>query len=287
MAHTFHMESESIDQRQALRDVASIRARAGDVSRGHAILQLAFTVMMASYMGVFVFTGSIEGGASAFGGTTMTLMLPPVIVASSLIAGTSERFRRRLRTTARQWAAIGFFLVMLVGLFIWGIAGSGYPWWIAFLAAAATLVIFGIRPLGVLLRARSAPGEEDSEAPAPLSAPVRVTTIALGVYFGLACAFVLLPAAAWGVNMAGLILVVIALSAQTSPWGLLHTGYAWRLPQWAGFAVATTVMFVLTVLIIATELVTAPVAIAAGAVVAGSVALSAFLPRRDRGASAA
>lgn len=115
----------------------------------------------------------------------------------------------------------------------------------------------------------------------------RARTIALGVFFGLACAFVLLPAAAWGVNMAGLILVVIALVAQSSSWGLLRTGYLWRLPQWSAFALAVAVMFALAVLIIATDIVTAPLALGAGALVAVALTLSAFFPRRGDGASPA
>lgn len=284
MSHTFHMESES---RRALDDIASIRSRTVGVSRAHAVVQLAYTFLLAAYMGVLVYTGSVEGGASVFGGVAMALMLPPVIVSSILVSGATERFGGRLRTTARQWAAIGFFLFVLVGLLIWGIVGEGYPWWMALVIAAITVVLFSIRPLGVLRRAKHASAGQETWRTVALPLPARVTTVVVGVHFGLACALVLVPVAAWLVTMAGLMYILVATVAQTSAWGLLHTGYAWRLPQWVGFAVATTVMFVLVVLIIATDIVTPPVAITAGAAVAASLILSAFLPRRAHGAPSA
>ena len=255
--------------------------------RGHALLQLVYTVLLAAYMGVFVFTGSAEGGASVFGGMTMTLVLPPIIVSSALVSGANERFRGRLRTTARQWVALGFFFAVLAVLLIWGIAGDGYPWWISLLAVAVTLLIFGSRPLGVVLRNRTV---SDGDAPVhrrSLPVPVRMTTILLGVYLALACAVVLVPTAAWFVTMFGMLAALVALSARTASWGLLRTGHDWRAPQWTAFGIAALVMFLLAVLIIATDLITPVVAFGAGALVAASLIVSAFLPGRSRGTSPA
>jgi hypothetical protein len=280
------MESENDVERNVLREIDSIRARTAATPRGHAVLQLAYTMLLAGYMAVLIYTGSTEGGASVLGGTTMALVLPPLIVSTGLISGANERFGERLRATARQWVALGFFLVVFVALLIWGIAGDGYPWWLAIVAAAATLLIFGVRPLNVLMR-HPAPPHEARSRPGPLPGAAKVTTVLLGVFFGLECSVVLVPAAASVVTIVGLLGVIVALAARSAPWGLLHTGFEWRLPQWVGFGVAAAVMFALALLSVATALVTPVVAVSAGAVVAVSVIVSAFIPRRAHGAPAA
>lgn len=281
------MESESSSEVRMLRNVDAIRARTAQMPRGHALLQFTYTVLLAAYMGVFVYTGSTEGGASVFGGMTMALVLPPIIISSGLVNGANERFRRRLRNTARQWIALGFFFAVLAVLLIWGIAGGGYPWWISLLAVAVTLLIFGARPLGIVLRTPAASVHDPQQHSRPLSVPARVTTILLGIYLASACALVLVPIATWFVTVFGLLAIIIALSAQTTSWGLLNTGYEWRLPQWAAFGVAALVMFLLAVLIIATDIVTPVVAVGAGVLVAASLIVSAFIPGRSSGASPA
>lgn len=270
-----------------LRNVDAIRARAVQMPRGHAFLQLAYTVLLAAYMGVFVYTGSTEGGASAFGGTTMALVLPVIIVSSGLVNGANERFTRRLRNTARHWISLGFFFAILAVLLVWGTVGGGYPWWISLVSVALTLVIFGVRPLGVVLRAPAVSAHDAPQRPQHLPAPVRVTTILLGVYLALACAVVLVPVGSWLVTVVGMIAVIVAASAQRASWGLLGTGYEWRLPQWTAFGVSALVMFLLPVLIIATDFVTPIVTVGAGVLVAASLIGSAFIPGRSRGASQA
>lgn len=279
------MESESSEERM-LRNVEAIRANAAPMPRGHALLQLAYTVLLAAYMGVFVYTGSTEGGASIFGGTTMALVVPPIIVSSGLVNGANERFRTRLRNTTRQWISLGFFFAVLVVLLIWGIAGGGYPWWISLIAVVVTLAIFGIRPLGIVLRAPAA--SDDVPQPTPsLPAPVRITTILLGIYLGAVCAVVFVPTAVWFLTTFGMLAVIIALTAHTTSWGLLRTGYDWRLPQWTAFGTAALVMLILPVLIIATDIVTPAVAVSAGVLIAVCLIGSAFISGRSRGASAA
>lgn len=81
--------------------------------------------------------------------------------------------------------------------------------------------------------------------------------------------------------------VLVALAAQTSAWGILHTGYEWRRPQWIAGGVAALLMFLLAVLIIATDVITPAVAVGVGVLVAASIIVSAFLPGRSRGASEA
>lgn len=282
------MESESGDEARMLRDVEAIRAQPMPMPRGHALLQLGYTMLLAVYMGVFVYTGSAEGGASAFGGTTMALVVPPIIVSSALVNGANERFAQRLRNTTRQWIALGFFFATFVGLLIWGIAGGGYPWWISLIAVAVTLGVFGARPLGIVLRAAKKPMDDDAgESRQLLPLPARVTTILLGIYLASACALVLVPIATWSLMVFGMLAIITSLSAQTASWGLLRTGHEWRRPQWVGFGVAALVMFLIAVLIIATHIVTPVVAVGAGALVAASVIGSAFIPGRGRGASEA
>lgn len=266
-----------------LRSVDTIRARAASVPRGHAVLQLAYSVMLSAYMALFVYTGSNEGGASVFGGTTMALVLPPMIVSTGLVNGAAERHGGRLRSTRRHWLAIGVFLTLLVVILVWGIAGGGYPWWLALASAVVTVVLFGARPAAVLLRG-SAIADETAAAGVPLSRGPRVVTFLMGGYFGLVCAVLLIPAAVWALTVLGMIGVIIALSAQTSSWGLMRTGWEWAPPQWFAFAVASGVMFLLAALIIGTDLVTPVVAIFAGCLAAIALIASALLPGRSHGA---
>lgn len=279
------MESES--EKQALQNVAAIRAQTARAPRGHALLQLAYSVLLSAYMGIVVFTGSMDGGASAFGGTTMTLILPPIIVSSALVNGANERFGERMRVNARYWIAFGVFALMLVLFMSWGIIGNGYPWWMALVTVAITLVLFGARPLSVILSS-SSQSQPDNASPSPaLSLPARLTTAFLGIFLGLMCAVVLVPAAAWLVLMLGLIVVLIAATARAASWGLLSTGHEWRLPQWAAFGIAAVVMFLLAVLIIVGGIVTPVLAVGAGVIVAVVLIVSVFVPGSRRGASAA
>ncbi len=266
-----------------LRSVDAIRARAASVPRGHAMLQLAYSVMLAAYMALFVYTGSNEGGASVFGGTTMALVLPPMIVSTGLVNGAAERHGGRLRTTRRHWAAIGVFLALLAVILVWGIAGGGYPWWLALVSAAVTVVLFGVRPLVVLLRR---PGTETDarDARQPLSRGPRIITLLMGLYFGTVSATLFMPTVVWVVTSIGMIGVIIVISAQTSEWGLMRSGWEWAVPQWIAFAVAATVMFLLAALIIGTDLITPVVAVVAGCLVAVVLAASALLPGRGHGA---
>lgn len=268
-----------------LDSVEQIRERSARASRGHALLQLAYAVLISAYMAVFVYTGSIEAGSSALGGTTMTLILPPLIVSSGLISGANERFGGRLIMRRRQLIAVGVFLALLIVLLFWGIAGSGYPWWIAIVAFGGTLVLFSRGPIGVLRRAPAAASEPGH--PATLSRPVRITTVVLGCYLGAATAVVMLPAAAWAITIVGMMAAIVALMAQTAQWGLLNTGFQWRRLQWASFFLAALAMFMLAVLIIATDLITPAIAVSAGVLIAVCLSVSALLPGRSRGASAA
>lgn len=277
---------ESQEQRSSLHRIEGIRASVAGRPRGHAVLQLAFALLTTAYIGVLVFTGSTEGGANAFGGTTMPLVLVPMIVSSALMSGANERFGERLRATWVDGIAAGSLVLMILGVLAWGIIAGGYPWWIAVIVSGVTLILFGMRPLRVLLRTRGAraTGTDDR---GPLSLPVRLTTAFLGVFFGLICALLFVPALAWTVTMLGLIIVLIGLAARGEPWSFLNTGYEWRLAQWTAFGIAASVMFLLAVLLLATDAVTPASAAVAGGIVIACLVVSAVLPGSSRGASAA
>lgn len=269
-----------------LRSADAIRARAASVPRGHALLQLMYSVMLAAYMALFVYTGSNEGGASVFGGTTMALVLPPMIVSTGLVNGAAERHGGRLRSTGRHWTAIGVFLALLVVILVWGIAGGGYPWWLAPVSAVVTIVLFGSRPAAVLVRGSGTPQRTTAERE-PLSPGPRTVTIVMGVYFGIVCMTLLVPSAIWAVTAIGMMAVIIALSAQTASWGLMRTGWEWAVPQWLTFAMAVAVMFLLALLVIVGDVVTPLIAVLAGGVVAAAMVASALLPGRSHVASEA
>lgn len=291
MADTCKMESE---QMQELRRVDELRAQAKRMPREHAVLQLAIAVLFAGYIGVFVFTGSAEGGLQAVGGITATLMMPPVIISSALVSGANERFGRRVLLTRADWIAVAIFILLIAAVLVWGIAADRYPatldrypWWVALALAFVALVVFSARPLAVLLRTGAQSAEREDERTAVLSLPVRLTTTFLGVFFGLVCSVVFVPALGWLVMMFGVIIVVIGLAVRNEPWGLLNVGYEWRVLQWIAFGIAASTMLLLSVLIVATDAVTPGRAVVAGSLVAASLILSALVPGRSRGASPA
>ena len=153
--------------------------------------------------------------------------------------------------------------------------------------AVVALVVFSARPLAVILRTDAPIADRAEERSVGLSLPVRLTTAFLGVFFGLVCAVVFVPALGWLVMMLGMMIVVIGLAVRNEPWGFANVGYEWRLPQWIAFGFASLVMFLLALLIAATDVVTPGIAAGAGALVAASLIVSALLPGRSRGASAA
>jgi len=278
------MESELPPEREALRSVDAIRSRKLPAPRGHAALQLAYTVFFAAYVGVVVYTASAQ--RSTFG-STMLLILPPVVISSGLLGGANERFRARRRAGVGQWISSGCFAIVLFGLLFWGLfrgpGGDGFPWWLTPIAVVSTLLIFGIPPLRVLLRSPGAGAER--RVMQPLSRPVRVTTTLIGGFLGASAATALLPSAAL-VSMVFGIFVVVSIAAVPAPWGLARAGYEWRLPQWAGFGIAALTLFALALLITATDIVSRGVAVWAGVVVAVSIMMSTFVPRRRRGTPA-
>jgi hypothetical protein len=285
---------ESGQEAQELRRIDELRAQVKRMPREHAVLQLAIAVLFAGYIGVFAFTGSAEGGVQAFGGTTATLILPPVIISSALVSGANERFGKRVLLTRADWIAVALFVIMVAAVFVWGIVADRhpdtidrYPWWVALVLAVVALVVFSARPLSVILRTDAPTADRAEERSVGLSLPVRLTTAFLGVFFGLVCAVVFVPALGWLVMMLGMMIVVIGLAVRNEPWGFLNVGYEWRLPQWIAFGFASLVMFLLALLIAATDVVTPGIAAGAGALVAASLIVSALLPGRSRGASAA
>lgn len=279
---------ESDQEVGTLDRIADLRARAERMPRAHAALQLAYAVFMAAYVGVLLELAAAESGRGGFQGTTMTLLLVPLLVSSSLIGGANERFRERLRPTRLDLIGSVVFAIMIVGTLAWAFMAGPYPWWIPLVAALITFVAFGHRPIGVMLRSSSASASDPAgDRSKRLSLPVRLTTSFLGVFFGLTCAVVFVPDLGWLVMMLGMVIVLIAMSVRNLPWGFLNVGYEWRVPQWIAFGFASLVMFLLALLIAATDVVTPGIAAGAGALVAASLIVSALLPGRSRGASAA
>lgn len=275
------MESESRMPREeaarALRVATDVRARAAGAPRGHAVLQLLYAVMMSTYMALFVYTGSGAVDTEASGGLLMMLALPVMFITVGLVDGAGERYAGRLRATGRRWMTVGVFFAMLLALVLWSIAGGGYPLWVAPVSAAVTLIIFGIRPLGILWRSSTEPRR--TVPPAALPMGTRITTLIIGVGLGAVCATVLVPPAGW-LSTSALMLFTIAALAGAGTWGLRSTGWYWGLAQWIAFGVSSAVTLVLAGFLIATDLVALPLAITAGAVVAASLVVSAFLPGR-------
>ncbi|UNK70223.1 hypothetical protein [Microbacterium sp. H1-D42] len=279
------MESDSglprADAVDAVRAVERVRARVAQEPRGDAVLQLLYSVMFAAYVGIFVYTGSIDGGRAVLGGNTMAMVLPPMIISSALISGAGERHRRRSRILGGQWWAIGVFAAALLAVLLWGLR-VGYPWWLSLVYAAATFAVFGARPL--MLIARGGSGSRVRLEPGPLSRGVRVITLLLGVGFGALCLSVLVPVLMWAITMLVLLGAIIVLAARGTTWSLHHVGYEWAWAQWTAFGVAAGVMFLFAVLMVAGVAATLLMAGVAAALAAMPLVGAAFLPGHGDGA---
>lgn len=282
------MESEHGSSRiaaaDAVRSVEHVRARSARAPRGDAVTQLAYSVMFAAYVGVFIYTGSTEGGHAVLGGNTMAMLLPPIIISSALITGAGERHGRRARIGGPYWWGIGAFAAAILAVMVWGLR-AGYPWWLSIVYAAATLVLFGAPPLiRILRRGGASPGDAPR---GPLSPGVRTITLLLGISFGALCLSVLVPVVMWGVTMLVMMGALVVLAARATAWSLHQVGYEWAWPQWTAFGLATGVMFLFAVLMVAGVAATPLIAGVAAALAAGPLVIAAYFPGHGDDASEA
>ncbi|KRC62445.1 hypothetical protein ASE14_00995 [Agromyces sp. Root81] len=256
-----------------------MQARADGLPRPFAWLLLWGAVMMSAYVGVCVFF--LSSGVSAGTGTiTIGLLLPTALIYSLLVAGTRERFSARLRFRGTFGAAVALLLagsVVLVGVAIFG---PGYPWWVAIVVAGAALLMLGTRPALLLLRTHGVQSAADPWRAEPLSRSARIVTVAVGLFLGLSTALASVPLALTFVSMPGFVVLVVASAAPGARWGVGRAGYEWGRTQWCAYGAAVAVMYVLAVVLALVGTVPVVASVVCGVVVAGIIAVAAFIPRR-------
>ncbi|MGV8851309.1 MAG: hypothetical protein ACOH1M_01925 [Rhodoglobus sp.] len=246
--HTTRQQaSRQLQQHQEMRDSAS----AHGPSRGFAWFQLWTALLAATYIGVFLFAFSAgiepEGGSNSGSSSPTTLLLVPILAFSALTTGARERFGIRSALPRAVWIPlVAAFLGMSVlsGLSVFEVP---YPRWIIALVVLTVLVPLGAPAIAQLIRAPH-PRNPLARDYALLSKPVRWNTAIMGAVAGLLIAFGNIPILSMLVMLAALVGIGISFVLTESPWILPHAGFEWGWMQWTAFGIATSTLFMFSLL---------------------------------------
>ncbi|WP_146071659.1 hypothetical protein [Cryobacterium sp. Y50] len=285
------MENESRDPSrhsaaEQLRSYEDVRNRVTlqGPSRAFALLMLWGAVVLAVYVGVFLFSFGgrpVDEVASGAGGFPYTgILLFPVLIFSSLVSGARERFGIRTKPAPGYWIAYGLIIAGFMTLAGLSIAGVSYPWRLNLLVAVTIFLTMSAGPIRQLRRATTP--NPDRWMNEPLSRPARWSTALIGATAGLLAATSTL---AWFpvVGATVMMALVVVLGGWRARWGLPRTGYEWGPIHWAAFGIAVGVLFLLTVLLSRTGWITTPISVATGVLVLFVMLIASFLPTRSRG----
>lgn len=274
-AYTFRMESERMDDHDALRAVATVRRRAAGRQRPLDWIGLWWAVFLGGYVTLFTVVLAADDPDIQ---VLNAIALPPIIIAGALLEGA------RARSGIRRQERAGFFVAMAIAVAVVlvaiGVTMFGEPpWWWPVVTGPLIGLLMGALPAARLLRSR---GERTVWGAETLSRTGAVASVALAGFLGFSAA-----AGAFGhpvITMVVLTIVVLvavaSLVASSSRWGLESIGASWARRQWIGFALTVLVLYGGALPVTAAS--AHPlVAVAYGLAVAAPLALSA-LPRRDR-----
>lgn len=249
-------------------------------ARGYWVLMLWSAVVTAAYVGVFlaVFGAEIGGGVSAEpqNAATGLVLLVPILIFSSLISGTRERFDVRRKPSAGYWVIFGLVLAGFLALGALTVIQVSYPWWLNIAVPVALFGALAVSPIrGIVRTPRSAPARWSTE---PLSPPVRWMTVFIGVAMGLllaASAFELVAAIS---SIIVMLTLVFVLASWRASFGLPQVGYAWGVIHWVAFGLSATVVFVSVSLMNFTEWFSTAHLVSAGLLVAMVMTAAVMLP---------
>lgn len=292
MEYTFHMESDVTRPEQTKRASAQMRVyrrlRSPDgalrPARQYWTVMLWSAALTAAYIGVFL--AGFAGGAAAEvagrpgGASSAALILAPMLIFSSLIQGTRERFRIRSRPSVLQLLLAGAGIAGFLALGALSLTAVAYPWWWNILVPLGVFAAMAMSPIRGLI---TTPSDASESWPnAPLGTSVRVVTGAIGLGLGLLLAASAMPLAAALMSLVVMVLSVAILLAWRSRFGLPRVGYEWGPGHWAGFGACVTVMFLHSALLTYAPWFTAGHAIATGILVTIIMGTAALLPRTSR-----
>jgi hypothetical protein len=286
--YTFQMESYQGSRKDAAAQLShhdTVRSAAHRLgpSRAYALFQVVGALAAAIYIGTFLFSfGDGVPTESAAGNTAShytVMVLFPALLLGPLVSGARDRFSIRRKPSTAYVVAWGLVSAGFLALLVSGLAGAVHPWWMNLMVAVAAFVTIAAGSIRQLLRATT----PDSErwANRPLSRAARWMTAAIGLLMGTIAATSTQPWFPFA-SVASLILLVIALLAGKTPWGLPRTGFEWGPAHWGAFGITTSALFALAVLLSRTAVVTTPLVVVVGLVVSLVMVLASVLPIRPR-----
>ena len=280
------MESSGVEERDSsvqLRQVESVHSRADrlEPAREYWQFMLWAAVLASIYAAVFLvaFAGqAADPVSSEHGGNAMATMLAaPVLVFSSLSNGARERFQMRRRPSAVFWVVGGLLITGFAAMAALSLTGIGYPWWINALFPLALFISMAVNPLRGL--ARTSPRTGTSWSAGPLSRPVRITTLLIGLSLGAMLAVSTHWLGAVFTMVFFMAFLVLMLSSWNTRYGLPRAGYEWGRWHWAGFGASTATMFSATLMISLTDQFAALYGVLGGVVIALIMSVLALPPR--------
>lgn len=270
---------------ERLREFARLENSAGErrPSRGYWWLMLWSAVLIAAYVGVYLFTfggSTVEQVSERTGGYSATwVMLTPVLAFSSLLSGARERFNIRAKPSPLHWGFYGLVMTGFVVLGALSITGITYPWW---LNALVPLILFvtmaaaPVRNLAAVSRRSSAPWGSAS-----LSAASRLMTVLIGAAIGVLLITSAYPLAAAISGIVVMVFLIVVLVSWRSSFGLPRVGYQWGSLHWVCFGACALIVFACVLLTTFTSWFATPYTVAAGVLVFIIMGGAALFPRSD------
>lgn len=239
--------AHQLQQQQDMRDAVHEHGP----SRGFAWFQLWSGIVAAAYIGVFLFAFSAGVGTaedSNPGNMSQTSLLVVLILAFSLLrTGARERFGIRTALPRALWiplVAAFLGMVSLAGLSVFDVP---YPRFLIALVTLTVLVPIAVPAIARLIRAPQPRNRADRDY-APLSRPVRWNTVIMGAVAGLLITSGDILIVSMLVMIAALAGIMVSFVLTESRWILPRAGFEWGWMQWTAFGIATSTLFLFSVL---------------------------------------
>ncbi|PQZ93537.1 hypothetical protein CQ018_07620 [Arthrobacter sp. MYb227] len=281
------MESESDQpakrsaQRQ-LKTYEAVRSRVKTQgpSRAFALFTLWSAIVVAMYVGVFLFSfgnrtvsEAVDAGGYAWNG----ILVFPILVFSSLASGARERFGIRTKPPLGHWIVIGLVIVGFVVLAWLSLSGVDYPWALNLLMMVTIFFTIASRSIRQL-RDKRASNSDRWEAE-PLNRSARCSTALIGLVMGL---LVATSTQTWFPLLSAVVMMLLAvmLMGWQTRWGFPSTGYEWAPIHWVAFGITISMLFLMTILLSRTAWITTPISLATGVFILLVMLSASLLPLR-------
>ncbi|GMA27445.1 hypothetical protein [Arenivirga flava] len=274
------MESERMDDLEALRTIERVRQRSSARGSAYEWVNVWFGVLLGLYIGLLTTLTAIAEDPAV-----TQMMIAALVLHSAILEGAREHSGVRRGLRAGDIIMLVASLVLIVSSLALSILVS-LPAWSGAVVGAVGAAVFAAAPavrLQRMQRSAAASGRTTTaEWPTePLSRSARILTAAAAALLGAIAVGQGHPVASLGILLLVIVAMFVALAAKESPWSLARVGMEWGRGHWAAFGLSVLLLLGDVALIALAGPQTLPVALAIGVVVAAPVALSA-LPRRAR-----